>query len=77
MIPADDNYRDDDTGYEYPNPNLRDNLTIQEMLDLQIFEARVRTLTKEQAQDMLIHFMYHWKSKEKFFLKALKEHWGL
>jgi hypothetical protein len=73
-IPADDNYRDDDFGYEY---SIKDNLTIQEMLDLQIFEARVHTLTKEQAQDMLIHFMYHWKSKEKFYLKQLQEHWGL
>ena len=57
--------------------NVRQNLSLEQQFELQVFESRIRQLSQEEAHDLLVQqqeaMMYQLTS----FREMLKEAWGI
>ena len=57
--------------------NVRQQLSLEQQFELQVFEDQVRQLSQEDAQDLLIRLREAMMYQAATFREVLKEAWGL
>ncbi|MEM9007814.1 MAG: NblA/ycf18 family protein [Cyanobacteria bacterium P01_F01_bin.86] len=57
--------------------NVRQELSLEQQFELQVFEGQVRQLSQEDAQDLLVKLREAMMYQAATFREVLKEAWGI
>lgn len=57
--------------------DIRQQLTLEQQFELQVFETQVQELSIEQAQDLLVQLRGSMMYQKEAFREILKESWGI